>query len=205
MPRRPSYLARDFATKLLLLESTRAKVETLHSPGPLARQDVETVYAGLFIDAFTEFEALIERLFLGLFDGSLRSTTQPTTRIFTVTPKTSCRTVVFDGNNYVDWLPIDERTIKRAKRFLTGGIPFTSLLSTEKSNLKSAHLLRNALAHKSDSATKNFLKSINQQALLPHEKTPSGYLRSRPQGTTGPTQFEIKMNILDTISKKLCA
>lgn len=205
MPRRPSYLARDFATKLALLESTRAKVEALFLQVSLARHDVEAVYAGLFIDAFTEFEALIERLFLGLFDGSLRSVTQPTSKMFTVSPRTYCRTVVFDGKNYADWLPVEDKTIPRAERFLTGGVPFTNLLPAEKQNLKNAHLLRNALAHKSDAATNRFLASITQQALLPHEKTPAGYLRTRPQGLAGPTQFEIKMNILAAVAVKLCA
>ena len=205
MPRRPTYLARDFSNKLGLIESTRVKVEGLLSHGPLARHDIEAVYAGLFIDAFTEFEALIEHLFLGLFDGSLRSATQPTTRLFAVKPKTSCRAVVFDGNSYADWLPVEDKAIPRAKRFLAGGIPFSSLLPIEKQDLKGAHLLRNALAHKSDAATQRFLASINQQALLTHEKTPAGFLRTRPQGPNGITQFEIKMNILTTVAIKLCA
>src|SRR2546421_13103840 len=115
MPRRPTYLARDFSAKLALLEQTRAKVENLLPQGHLVHSDVEAVYAGLFIDAFTEFEALIERLFLGLFDGSLRSVTQPVARLFRVTPKAFSRAVVFDGDSYVDWLPVQDRTIPRAK------------------------------------------------------------------------------------------
>ena len=205
MPRRPTYLARDFAKKLGLLESTRAKVEALFSPGSLARHDVEAVYAGLFIAAFTEFEALIERLFLGLFDGSLRSVTQPTTKMFAVSPKAFCRAVVFEGKNYADWLPIEEKTIPRAERFLVGGVPFSNLLPAEKQSLKNAHLLRNALAHRSDAATQRFQASITQQALLPHEKTPAGYLRTKPQGSAGPTQFEIQMNILTAVARKLSA
>ncbi len=199
------YLARDFSAKLALLEQTRVKVENLLQQGHLSQSDIEAVYAGLFIDAFTEFEALVECLFLGLFDHSLRSKIQPTTPLFRVTPKSFSRAVVFDGDSYVDWLPVQDKAIPRAKRFLTGGLPFANLALAEKQDLKNAHLLRNALAHRSDAATKNFLSSINQQALLPHEKTPRGYLRSCPQGPTGPTQFGIKMNMLSVIAQKLCA
>jgi hypothetical protein len=205
MPRRPTFLAREFSAKLALLEQTRAKVEVLFPQGHLDRPEVEAVYAGLFIDGFTEFEALIERLFLGLFDGSFRSVTHPATRLFRVVPKAFSRPVVFDGDSYVDWLPVQDRTIPRAKRFLDSGIPFSSLTQPEKQDLKSAHLLRNALAHKSDAATKHFLASINQQALLPHETTPPGYLRSSPQGPNGLTQFGIKMNLLSAVAQKLCA
>lgn len=205
MPRRPSYLAGDFSNKLALLERTRSKVEAIFIQGNLDRQDVEAVYSGLFIDAFTEFEALIERLFLGLFDGSLRSVSQPATRRFKLRPNTFCREVVFDGKDYADWLPFDDRTIPKAKRFLNAGIPFSNLTQPEIQALKQAHLLRNALAHKSDAATKRFLSTINQQALLPHEKTPSGYLRTLPQGAAGLTQFALTMNVLSVTAKKLCA
>jgi hypothetical protein len=204
MPRRPSHLAKAFSAKLILLEQTRAKVENLLPQGHLNHVDVEAVYAGLFIDAFTEFEAMVEDLCLGLFDGTLKSITQPAVRLFRVTPSSFSRSVVFDGDNYVDWLPVEDKAIPRAKRFLDGGVPFSNLTATEKQDLKNAHLLRNALAHKSDAATQRFLASINQLALLPHEKTPTGYLRTLPYGPGGLTQLTIKMNVLNSVAQKLC-
>ena len=39
-------------------------METLFSSGYIAQTDIEQVYAGLFLNTFTEFEALIEDLFL---------------------------------------------------------------------------------------------------------------------------------------------
>lgn len=205
MAKRPGYLARDFSAKLALLEKTRSKVEHLFPQGHLDQGDVEAVYAGLFIDAFTEFEALIENLFIGIFDGSLRSSTQPATRLLRVTPRASSRDVLFDGKEFVDWLPVPDRLMPRAKRFLDSGIPFANINLTETQNLRDAHYLRNALAHKSDAATRRFLASINQQALLPHEKKPAGYLRSSPQGPGGLTQFAIKMSAFDSIAGKLCS
>jgi len=203
MPRRPSYLYKEFSSKLALLEKTRNKVEMLLQQNHLDRQEVEAVYTGLFIDAFTEFEALIERLFIGLFDGSLKSLAIPAKRRFKVRHKSFSREVVYEGQKYVDWIPYD-KTIAKAKRFLIDGVPFSILDEIEKDNIKRAHLLRNALAHKSDTATKRFLESINQQALLPHEKTPSGYLRTSPQGSLGLTQFSITINFLSVTAKKLC-
>ena len=204
MPKRPSYLARQFSIRLTILENTRAKVEILLTRGELDRNDIEAVYSGLFLDAFTEFEALTETLFLGLFDGSLKSAAQPANRLFRITPKSHARSIAFEGKAYVDWLPMEDKTIPRAKRFFDGANPFSCLSSQEKLDLKYAHLLRNALAHKSDAATKGFLATIGQQPLLPHEKSPAGYLRTLPQGPTGPTQFSIKLNSLKSIAQKLC-
>lgn len=205
MSRRPTYLSREFAAKLAKLESTRVKVENLLPLGHLSDADVEVVYAGLFLDAFTEFESLIESLFLGLFDGSLKSNGQPVARLLRVSPKSAARTVVFGGKSYMDWLPVEDKTIPHAKRYLFDGRPFSLLSQSEKLELKNAHLLRNAIAHKSDAATQGFLRSISQQSLLPHEKSPAGYLRTNPQGTAGLTRFTITMQSLEAIAKKVCA
>lgn len=205
MPRRPSYLANDFAAKLRILDATRVKVESLLSTAQLDRTDVEAVYAGLFIDAFTSFEALIEQLFLGLFDGSLRSVTQPTKGLFKIKPSAHSREVVFAGKEYADWLPLADKTIPRANRFLQNGGPFAQISPSEKTTLKNAHYLRNALAHKSDAATQKFLASINQQALLPHEQLPAGYLRTCPQGPNTNTQFKIAIDALEAVARKLCS
>lgn len=179
-------------------------METLLAANHITRTDIEAVYAGLFIDAFTEFESLVERLCLGLFDGSLKSATQPVARLLRIAPRTSARDVLFDGDKYVDWLPLEDRAIPRAKRFLADGKPFSTLDVASKLALRKAHLLRNALAHKSDAATTNFLASINQQALLAHEKKPPGYLRSQPQGPGGLTQFSIALNTMKTVATQLC-
>lgn len=205
MSRRPTYLSKEFAAKLAKLESTRVKVENLLPLGHLSDTDIEVVYAGLFLDAFTEFESLIESLFIGLFDGSLKSKGQPVTRLLRVSPKGAARTVVFGGKSYIDWLPVEDKTIPHAKRFLLDGKPFSLLSQSEKLELKNAHLLRNAIAHKSDAATQGFLRSISQQSLLPHEKSPAGYLRTNPQGIFGLTRFSITMQSLDAIAKKVCA
>jgi hypothetical protein len=180
-------------------------MEGLLRSNHITRADIEAVYAGLFIDAFTEFEALIERLCLGLFEGSLKSSRQPATRLLRVSPPSFARDVLFEGDKYVDWLPLEDRAIPRAKRFLRDGIPFSSLDLASRQALKKAHLLRNALAHRSDAATTNFLLSIGQLTLLPHEKTPSGFLRSQPQGAGSSTQFSIALQTMQSAAMMLCA
>lgn len=204
MPKRTSGLAKSFSKKLALLETTRARAEALLLEGRLSVDDVELVYAGLFLDAFTEFETSVELLFLGLFSGTHKSSLPTVRRIFRVVPITKASEVVFGGKAYLDWLPFHEYTIKRAQRFLHDGKPFSLLDDSEKEILRKYHLLRNAVAHKSTSAKDKFEAVIRNPALTPREKTPKGYLRVLPTGPGGLTQYQIAIVELRAIATKLC-
>ncbi len=198
-----SRLSRDYAISIKSLEATRCKVETLLIRGELTVSDTEQVYAGLFLDAFTEFEALIEDVFLGILSGTHSSTTSK--RRIKIIPVSLTREILFEGKQYLDWLPLDKHTHKRAKRFLDNGVPFSTLTAAEEKNLERLHFLRNAVAHKSDNAKVKFEASIQHLNLLPQEKTPTGYLRSKPQGSSGPNQYQIAVSDLESLAQKLCA
>ena len=62
--------------------------------------------------------------------------------------------------------------------------------------------IRNAIAHKSRSAREKFQKMLENQPFLPKEKTPTGYLRSKPNGEQ--TQYEIATFELRKITDILC-
>lgn len=198
-----SRLAKDYVVRIQAIEKTRQKVEDLLSRAALDVPDIEQVYSGLFLDAFTEFECLVERVFLGLLSGTHTSKTSK--RRVKITPVLLTREILFEGKQYLDWLPLDKHTDKRASRFLVSGAPFSNLTPAEKKKLSDLHLLRNAVAHKSDSAIKKFQSSIHHLALLPQEKTPAGYLRSKPQGPVGLNQYQIAVSELETLARKLCA
>ena len=204
MPKKANGLAKSFSKKLALLEITRARAEALFPLGQLSEDDVEQVYAGLFLDAFTEFEALVENLFVGLFSGTHKSSLLTVRRIFRVVPATLARDVVFEGKSYHDWLPFTEYTIPRAKRFLHEGEPFSLLDENEKGILKKYHLLRNAVAHKSAIARTRFEAAIGNPALTPREKPPKGYLRVFPTGPGGLNQYQIAVAELQAIANKIC-
>jgi hypothetical protein len=204
MPSPAANLAAAYLVKVLSLEGTRVKVENLFVRGELAIVDVEQVYAGLFLDVFTEFEALLEDLFLGIVCGSHVSAVASTQRRVEIIPGTLSREICFEGRQYLDWLPLERHTRKRAERFLNNGEPFSRLDTAEEATIERLHLLRNAVAHKSDSSKSKFEASIQGIPLLPQEKTPLGFLRSRPHGRTGLTQYEIAVLDLGMIAQKLC-
>jgi hypothetical protein len=198
-----SRLARDYVISVKSFEATRCKVENLLTRGELDIADVEQVYAGLFLSAFTEFEALIEDVFLGILSGTHASTISK--RRVKIIPASLTREILFEGKQYLDWMPLEKHTHKRAKRFLNNGEPFSGLSDVEEKNLERLHLLRNAVAHKSDNAKVKFEASVQHLSLLPQEKTPTGFLRSKPQGSSGLNQYQIAVSELESVARKLCA
>ena len=132
MPKSLTVLGKSFASIIQSLEKTRAKVEMLHASGKLLEQDVEHVYAGLFLKAFTEFESLIEQVFMALLTNERRSSRSTTVRLVEIRPKARTHEILFEGKKYLDWLPLEKHTYKRAERFLNNGEPFSLLNSAEK-------------------------------------------------------------------------
>ncbi len=204
MPKPINNLAEEFIDKSNELESTRKKIDELLLNDSLSAADVEQVYAGLFLDIFTEFEALIEDLFIGLLTGKLY-TNPPVKnpRKLKIVPASSTLEVLLNGKPFLDWLPYEDNTKKRANLFFTDGKPFSKLTDEQIKSLKDYHFVRNALVHKSKAAHKKFEIIIKDLTLLPNEKTPAGYLMSKPQGIA--TQYQIAVAELGVMVKTLCS
>lgn len=205
MPRLTTRLVDKLITRSQELERTRSKIENLLTVGYIELNDIEQVYAGLYLDIFTEFEAMIEDLFFGLLSGSLYSRQYKIERKVRIQPVSMTRQVISGDRSYLDWFPYRERTIPRAKNFFDVGEPFTLLVSSQEENLDNYYTIRNALAHKSETAYIKFQKIIDGLTLLPQERSPAGYLRSRPYAASPQTQYEIAVLELETIAKLLCS
>lgn len=204
MPSPLSALAQNYAAGIRSLEATRSKVEALLVRSEMTVADVEQVYAGLFLNAFTEFEALIEDVFLGILEGTHSSANPTTKRRVEIVPNSCAREILFEGKKYLDWLPL-EKTTERANRFLNKAEPFSKLKADDTAHVQRLHLLRNAVAHKSDSAKTKFEECLKGFVLLPQEKTPTGFLRSMPHGSSGLNQYQISVAELESIVRTLCA
>lgn len=203
MPSHTVRLHEKFEIRTNSIERTRAKMERLIVQGHIDNHDIEHLYAGLYMELFTEFESLLENLFFGLYTGSFVSPTNTIIRKSKITPSSEIQPVVYGGKSYVNWLPYKEHTLKRAKLFFDAGEPFQQLTNNENNKISDYHIIRNAIAHKSPNSLDKFNQVISTLALLPRERTPTGYLRSMPQGS-GQTQFEIAIVELKLITQKLC-
>lgn len=169
---------KELSARLRTTEAARTKVELLVASGLMTRREAERVYEGLFMRAITTLEAFLEELF---FLAVLGESGHSRARAF---PRAHFRSravlseFVLGGRDYVDWLPY-RATEERASVYLRKDRPFSELSGAQKSKIRQWHLTRNAIAHPGRHAQDQFRsKVIGGMILLPHEKTPAGFLRS---------------------------
>jgi hypothetical protein len=186
------------------LENTRSRMESLFSSSQINFSDIEHVYSGLYLSTFNKFEEILEDLFIGLLSGTYYSKTNTIQCLLKVKPIDMTSNVVLGGKAYVDWLPYDRHTNPRAKNFFLNGTPFSLVTKNQRDNLEDYCIIRNALAHKSDAAHIKFQSMISTLPLLPQERTPAGYLRSKPSTTSPQTQYQIASLELENIVYTLC-
>ena len=203
MPKKAETRFNKFRVKVNKREIRRTKIENLFTNDILDENDVYVFYEGLFIGLFTDFEQFIEELFLGLLEGkiTINGCTLKEIRKVKISPQSEINSVILGKQRYLDWLPYN-KTIEREKIFFDEGIPFTQLNNDQKNNLRYYHTIRNAIAHKSPKSEADFKKIIQNLPLLPSQRTPAGYLRSKPRGRE--TQYEMASVQLIEIALNLC-
>jgi hypothetical protein len=197
-------LHQNFEQQIVSIEATRSKMEALYHAGSINTSDIEHVYAGLFMELFTDFEALLEELFFGLLNGKLFTRVYPIVKKASISPVSELKNIVFNGKQYVNWLPYKENALQRAILYIDAGEPFCRLSTANINKITNYHNIRNAIAHKSENSLNKFNSIIAGLPLLPAEKTPTGYLRSVPH-VGGQTQFEIAALELKALTNILCA
>lgn len=205
MPKNSRTIHTEFLRKLRALNSTRVNFEAAFGSTIVTAVDINQAYAGLYLDLFTEFENLIENLFLGLLSGGVSHHNGAVVRRVLIKPVAEVEAVLLgEKKNYLDWIPYKDHTIPRAKLHLIDGKPFTSLSDVQKGKIASYHKIRNAIAHKSKKAMREFNAILSASILLPIERTPQGYLRHVPNRATGKTQLENISDELSAIAHVLC-
>ena len=192
-----------FVGHLRYLNATRTKIERLYEKQELVDRDVDQVYAGLFLEAITSSEQLIDDLSIGLVVGSLSISTSVASRVSISSSKVA-REVIYGHAGYVDWLPYS-RTEEIANRYLRRGRPFTSLDNSFQQPLREFVAIRNAIAHKSNFSKRRFQsRVIGSSNLMQREKTPVGYLRSSHQTRPVLTRYEYYVSRMVAITFALC-
>ncbi len=204
MPKPSIEIANEFILQLDALEVTRSKLEALLVDGRIDVDDIEHVYCGLYLEAFTSFEALLEDLFFGLLFGDLISSKTDVKLRVSINPPEIARDILLVSKSYLEWMPYGVHTIPRANIFFQDGHPFTRLDDGDKSNLSHFHSIRNVISHKSVHARKKFEKEvIGSLTLTPGERKPGGFLRGvfrRPP----QTQYQVAIEELKAMAMKLC-
>lgn len=171
------------------IERTRKRVESLLAANHIGIRDMDAIYAGLFTNAITGFEAFIEELFINLLVGNSRYSNSTPRAAFKA--HEVARDVILGRDQYVEWLPY-ERTKDRAVIFFRGGRPFSMLPTLLEEKIRHSSIIRNALVHSSRHAKAKFeQKVISSISLAPKEQTPIGFLRSQFRISPVQRRFEV--------------
>lgn len=178
-------------------------MEEFFAAEKVVRRDIETVYEGLFLRCMNAFESFLEDLFIEvMLERTSYSASVVSTRII-ATSRGAVWDVLLQGDDYLEWLPFG-RTEKRANVFLNKGRPFTVLDDGDRSKLKQFMIIRNAIAHRSTFAQRQFFeKVVGTLSLPPRERTPAGYLRSIARISPRFVRYEICASDLAMIASKI--
>lgn len=187
MARPASRVAADLTAHARGLDEYLRRAERLASQGQIPRVDIHRAYAGAFLSFSVDLERAIEDIFMGLLMGRLVHSQRTVRALVTVRSEVVARKVVRGDRRYVDWLPY-KQTRDRAEAFFSGGEPFASLSATEVAPFERVRIIRNALAHGSGHAMRQFQRTFTDDLPLPAvQRRPAGYLRG--QHSVGQTRF----------------
>jgi len=178
MPRSSSKIANDVATRSRGVSLYLRRIELAYSLKTVSKSDVERAYAGAFMLYTVSVERAIERLFIGLLVGELTSTIRGVKPLITVRSHRIAGNIVRGERKYVDWLPYERHTKKRAESFFANGLPFGLALKPELDALEDLSIIRNAIAHDSKASQKRFeSRFVLGKSLPPDQTRPASYLR----------------------------
>lgn len=164
--------------------------------------DRNQVYSGAYVAYLAFFEQQIEELFVGLLTAKFVHPSSAVYPIVKMPNRKVAKSLITGGRSYVDWLPFEQHTRKRAPAFLRAGEPFSSLSTPDKTALDRASVLRNALAHQSDHSLRRFKRVFtDDKALRSSELRPGGYLRGAH--SLGRSRFEIQLQELVQVMRSL--
>lgn len=196
-------VAEEVASRARGLNHYTQRLERLYDDGDIIKVDIRRVYEGALVNFYSFVERSIERLFLGLLMGRFQSERKDVRALVDIKSENVARSVVKGGRSYVDWLPYNRSTRRRAKAFFSRGRPFTRLTRSEGRNFQRIAIIRNAIAHRSSYSRRRFREQFTEgKALPPSQRSPAGYLRG--QHAAGQTRLEAEFGQVLVLMQKMC-
>ena len=178
MAKSSSSVAGNVAARANGLDKYLRRIERLRNSGKLLDKDAERAYSGGFVEFHAYVERAIEELFTGLLRGRLVSSDSSVRAKISVKSDAVAMDIIRGHRSYVDWLPYEQYTARRAQAFFASGKPFNRLDKADLAALAESTVIRNALAHQSGAALKRFKKRLVENRHLPPDQSrPAGYLR----------------------------
>ncbi len=158
-----------------------------------------------FLRGFLAWETFLEESFLLHMLGKRPRRGRPPVRYVLPRSRKQAFELVSLGQQYVRWEQASEVT-RRAEWFFRDGRPFASALRARQSTLEEARALRNAVAHRSESAQQKFenLARSKLAGALPHGLTVGAFLNTMRRESMPPESFlEHYLGILQSVAEMI--
>lgn len=156
-----------------------------------------------FLRAFLAWEVFVEESFVLYLLGQRAPRGRPPVRhAFPPNQRTAMEWVIPEGRSYASWT-VPTHISNRAERFFRDGRPFADVLRANQTLLDEARIIRNAIAHKSMSASDKFEAFVRTKlGVLPPNTTVGSFLGTTEAGTAPPVSFlESYVGKIDTAAR----
>jgi hypothetical protein len=171
----------------------------------ISRKRSESMMELAFFRAYLAWEAFLEESFVCYLLG-MAAPRRSAPKRFTFPPsrREAKAWLVPEGRRYTSW---DSNAVRsRSQRYFRGGKPFHAALSSHQNALDQTKIVRNAIAHQSDSARdkfKNLARSM-LQGTVPPGLTIGRFLNTQLPGSVPPeTFFEYYIEKLEFIAGRI--
>jgi hypothetical protein len=183
---RPSDVGRTYQSAVQRARTCCKRIDRLFQDGHVKAADCDLIYESAFLNSIGRFEALLNHLLREFVCGAA---SRIANQHALVDPRSrdAFDTILTSGRQYIELMPY-KTCVDTAKRFLRDGKPFSDVVETDRHILSQAMLVRNAIAHRSESAIGKFRRDVSGvSAIVAHRQFPGPYLRrmyrSHPQAT----------------------
>lgn len=178
MPERPAaQLYAALERRINGLRRVRQSGERALTAAVLRDRELNHLYESTFLNLVANFDAFQEELFYSSILGHSEIVTVRSILHFRNRAEATRFVESSERAPFLTWSRVGD-SIERAKRFLVGGRPFSRFERRDKdaSIHKTVAVVRNAIAHRSDSAWEKFLK-LPMPGLHGASKRPATFLR----------------------------
>lgn len=183
-----------------------ARKWSLPAAGPLisaARRD--SIVELAFLQGFLAWESFLEESFILHMLGKRPKRGKPPHRYVLPPNRKAAFGLTSDGKRFASW-EVASDVANRATRFFRDGRPYTTPLRAAQVKLDEARTLRNAVAHRSETAQKNFETLARNElgGALPPGITVGGFLNTPRSASTPPESFlEHYLGTVQLVAEKI--
>lgn len=156
---------------------------------PISRRRRDLIVELAFLSAFLAWETFLEESFLLYVLGQKPPRGRAPQRYAFPPSQRAAMDWLSDGRPYARWVePSEVRA--RAERFFRSGQPFARVLRSNQNLLQETNTIRNAIAHRSQSARDKFESIVREKLkILPPGLTVGSFLGTAVPGSSPPSSF----------------